>query len=456
LVVGVWVGNSDNEPMNHVPGSRGAAPIWNEIMEKALEGKPVELFEEPPGLHKVEVCAVSGLLPTEHCPNRVWEDFIEGTEPTAYCNVHQSFRINRETDKLATVYTPPELVEERVYEIYPPEAADWVRDEDIPQPPTEYDDVHGAGPVLGDVAVISPNPYAYIRGTVPISGNAKAPNFQLYRLEYGQGLNPSAWIQIGGDHSQPVDNGLLEVWDVSGLDGLYTLQLSVIDNQQNYRQTAIQVTVDNVLPQVDIVHPLDSALYLMEEDEYVNIKAEATDNVSMDRVEYYLDGNLFSTTTVAPYSQKWTISMSDTIPIPGRVITWTEVISVSEGLVSEQVITYTEAFTTAGIISDTWVMTYTQIYSGGMVIISTTSGYTESHLIHVIAYDTAGNEVESGKVRIWVAHKPEKEKEEEEEEEVESTALLWLYEEQKWLGGWPIWSTSPDRSDRWRGPPRGS
>ncbi len=429
LVVGVWVGNSDNEPMEHVPGSRGAAPIWNEVMERALEGEPVELFEEAPGLHKVEVCSVSGLLPTAHCPNTVWEDFIEGTEPTAYCNVHQSFRINRETGKLATVYTPPELVEERVYEIYPPEAADWVRDEEIPQPPTEYDAVHGAGPVLGDVAVISPNPYAYIRGTIPISGNAKAPDFQLYRLEYGQGLNPSAWIQIGGDHHQPVDNGLLEVWDVSGLDGLYTLQLSVIDNQQNYKQAAIQVTVDNVPPQVEVVHPLNGALYLMGEDEYVNVKAEAADNVSMDRVEYYLDGNLFSTTTVVPYSQKWTISMSDTIPIPGRIITWTEAISTSEGLTAEQVITYTEAFTTAGIISDTWVVTYTQTYSGGMVIISTTGGYTESHLIHVTAYDSAGNEVESGKVRIWVAHKPEKEKEEEEEEgeEVESTALLRPY-----------------------------
>ena len=36
--------------------------------------------------------------------------------------------INRETGFLATIFTPPELVEERVYEILPPEAADWVRE----------------------------------------------------------------------------------------------------------------------------------------------------------------------------------------------------------------------------------------------------------------------------------------------------------------------------------------
>ncbi len=36
IVTGVWVGNSGNEAMEHVPGSRGAAPIWHDLMEKVL------------------------------------------------------------------------------------------------------------------------------------------------------------------------------------------------------------------------------------------------------------------------------------------------------------------------------------------------------------------------------------------------------------------------------------
>jgi len=307
LVCGVWVGNADNQPMEEVPGVRGAAPIWHDFMEEALKDEPVKEFVRPPGFEEVEVCSVSGLLPTEHCPHTVKEIFIKGTAPTTYCNVHQVFRINRETGKLATIYTPPELVEERVYEIYPPEAADWVRENEIPQPPTQYDTAYGPSPTSGDVAITDPAPYAYVRGLVPIMGNARADSFQLYRLEYGQGINPSAWIQIGGDHHNQVWGGQLELWDASGLDGLYTLQLSVVKRDGSYQQAAIQVTVDNTPPTVKLIYPYDGAVYVMEEDEYVNIQAEAVDNYSMDRVEYYLDGELLGYSTVPPYNTKWNI-----------------------------------------------------------------------------------------------------------------------------------------------------
>jgi len=97
--VGVWAGNSDNEAMEHVPGSFGAAPIWQRIMQELHKGLPVEPFVRPPGFEEKVVCAVSGLLPTENCPNTVKEIFIQGTVPTAHCNVHQKFRVNRETGR---------------------------------------------------------------------------------------------------------------------------------------------------------------------------------------------------------------------------------------------------------------------------------------------------------------------------------------------------------------------
>lgn len=338
IVTGVWVGNSNNEPMEHAPGSTGAAPIWHDYMEEILASYPVEGFIEPPGLEHVVVDATSGLLPTEYSPSTVEEIFLPGTAPTTYDNVHQAFRIDPESGKLATVYCPS--VETRVYEIYPPEAADWVRENQIPQPPAEYCDFHGPGPATGDVAITGPRPYAYVHGQVPIEGNARGSKFRLYRLEYGEGLNPSSWVRIGGDHYNQVDHGLLEMWDASGLNGLYTLQLTVVRNDDSYEQASIQVTVDNTPPEVEITYPPDNALYVMEDDEWVSIQAEAQDNFSIDRVEFYLDDNLLSYDTVSPYNQKWTITMG--------------------------------------------------------------SALTETHTIHVVAFDGAGNRTESEKVKINV------------------------------------------------------
>jgi hypothetical protein len=73
-----------------------------------------------------------------------------------------------------------------------------------------------------------------------------------------------------------------------------------------------------------------------------------------------------------------------------------------------------------GVITES--LNYTQVFSGGMTIISNTLSYTETHFIHVVAYDAAGNSVESGKVQIFVVH--EEEEEEKEQGEAEPTAML--------------------------------
>jgi len=90
LVVGVWTGNADNEPMRDVSGIDGAAPVWHDFMEAALKGMPVREFEQPEGLVKVEVCAQTGQLPGDDCPHHVTELFIAGTEPTEIAPIANS------------------------------------------------------------------------------------------------------------------------------------------------------------------------------------------------------------------------------------------------------------------------------------------------------------------------------------------------------------------------------
>jgi 1A family penicillin-binding protein len=127
FVVGVWVGNADNEPMRHVTGVTGAAPIWHDVMEAALKGQPIHDFTRPEGLVETEVCAVSGQLPGPDCPHRVKEWFIIGTEPTDVCQIHQR-------------------IEDEVYTVLPPEAQEWAREHNVPQPPNTQNQTAYASP----------------------------------------------------------------------------------------------------------------------------------------------------------------------------------------------------------------------------------------------------------------------------------------------------------------------
>lgn len=83
MLVGVWVGNSNYQAMREVTGLTGAAPIWAEAMRSILQGHPDKAFAQPDGLVQLEVCALSGLLPTPACPHTQTEWFIDDTQPTA-------------------------------------------------------------------------------------------------------------------------------------------------------------------------------------------------------------------------------------------------------------------------------------------------------------------------------------------------------------------------------------
>ncbi|MCX8061661.1 MAG: penicillin-binding transpeptidase domain-containing protein, partial [Anaerolineales bacterium] len=80
LVVGVWVGNADYEPMIEVTGLSGAAPIWHEFMRAVLVNRPIENFTQPNGLVRQTICRA--INPQENiCLEWLSEWFIHGTEP---------------------------------------------------------------------------------------------------------------------------------------------------------------------------------------------------------------------------------------------------------------------------------------------------------------------------------------------------------------------------------------
>jgi membrane peptidoglycan carboxypeptidase len=309
IVTGVWVGNTDNSQMVDLPAIDGTAPIWHAIMEYAHRDLPVQTWERPPDIVEMTVCETSGLLPTAYCPTRQ-EIFRQGTEPVTYDTVYQPFSINKESGLLATVYTPAELVEEQVFMVLPPEAADWVREAGIPQPPTEYDTLL-APEAYGDVAITDPAPFSLVRGAITIHGNARDPNFQYYRLDYGEGLNPDSWTQIGQNSYTPRYNDELGIWDTRPLDGLYSLRLAIVQGNNALNEFIIQVTVDNIPPSIELGYPQEGQLYSFS-DEFVTMQPFVSDNISMDRVEFYVDEQLIATSTVAPFNERWIITEAGT------------------------------------------------------------------------------------------------------------------------------------------------
>ena len=77
FVVGVWVGNNDNSPMNPnlASGLSGAAPIWNQTMSSVLDKRDVEKFEMPSDI----------VIKTDKECGNITEFFVKGTVPARLC-----------------------------------------------------------------------------------------------------------------------------------------------------------------------------------------------------------------------------------------------------------------------------------------------------------------------------------------------------------------------------------
>lgn len=90
-VVGVWVGNNDNSPMNQAiaSGITGASPIWNKIMTYVLKDKPDEQPKKPDNVIALQIDTLAGGLPHGGQATRS-EYFVKGTEPTAESPVYKS------------------------------------------------------------------------------------------------------------------------------------------------------------------------------------------------------------------------------------------------------------------------------------------------------------------------------------------------------------------------------
>ena len=247
-VVAVWTGAREATTLSPPlqGGQRGITPriptaLWSALMQIASRDLPPEGWPVPTDVSAINVCDPSGMLPTPDCPNLVSEVFLNGNEPIQPDNMYRKYAVNRETGYLATVFTLPQLIEERVYFVVPSDARSWAESAGLEIPPATYDVIQSPQ-VNPDANITSPELFAEVSGEVRIAGTAAGEDFISYRVLVGEGLNPQEWIQVV-EGNEPVNKGRLAEWNTNDLSGLYAVQLQVVRSDQRVDSAIIQVTV---------------------------------------------------------------------------------------------------------------------------------------------------------------------------------------------------------------------
>ena len=305
-VVGVWIGAQEGGSLSGVHALNGSAPIWHALMRYASRDLPAEPWPAPAEVTEVDVCDPSGFLPTPYCPRVVREVFLVGTEPTHPDALYRPFRINQETGRLATFFTPLDQVEERVYFVPPPEAEAWAQAAGLlKRPPGEYDRIQLPSGGDPEVNLSAPGFFDVVSGEVEVRGSAEGEGFASYSLHAGEGLDPRAWLQVGQTQHVPVRGGLLGRWDTAGLNSVYILRLTVVREDGSVAIAAVPLTVDNRAPEVEVVLPPQGAIFAAPADNEVPIQVEASDETALARVVIFVDGRAVATRTGTPWSVRW-------------------------------------------------------------------------------------------------------------------------------------------------------
>ena len=308
LVVGAWVGvpepvlNSSEGGDQALQG--GAISLWHAIIQYASRDLDYQPWTIPAGLSTIQVCDPSGMLPTSDCPNVVDEIFLPGNEPVQTDRLYQKIEIDRVSERLATIFTPPDMVTERVFFIAPPQATEWARQAGLQTPPEVYDAIPLELPEWPEAAITSPQSFEIVGGKLSIQGTASGDAFDSYRIQVGKGLYPQTWLQVGQDAIQPVTDGNLASWDTSDLNGLYALQLLVVRQDKSAQRATIMVTVDNHPPDVQIDYPTQG-MEITSSGSVIVLRALAEDELGLANVSFYLDNRLLASIKQPPYAISW-------------------------------------------------------------------------------------------------------------------------------------------------------
>jgi 1A family penicillin-binding protein len=235
LVTGVWVGNNNNEKMNRAPGATVAAPIWNKFMKAALENKPIENFTEP------EKITIS-------------KPILNGDFGG------KSYKIDKISGKLATEWTPPNLIEER-----------------------EYLEAHN---ILYYIDKNNP------AGEIPLNpeNDIQFANWEMAVLDWAN--KPFCFK---------------EKRQIEGTDNFTEIEKCVIFNEEPPIEYDDIHTIEN-RPRINITSPENSEPY--SSGDILRIMVDIESGYTISQADFFFDGKLIGGDTLMPYNFNYTIPIN--------------------------------------------------------------------------------------------------------------------------------------------------
>jgi penicillin-binding protein 1C len=212
----VWTGNVDNKPSAELVGSEAAGPLLFDVLEGLASRAPAAPAAPPDDLVDVEICAYSGHVAGDACPERIRARAPVHAVPTAPCPYHQAYEVDRATGRavLPGCRKPGHDYDRKTFVVLPSSITAWLsaRHRAVPEAPV-FDD--GCAAELTDAAPVMMTPgegqvVTLIPGVpeshqlVPLSASTRAAHLHWFVDGALVGSAPSDqrvyWTPVAGKH----------------------------------------------------------------------------------------------------------------------------------------------------------------------------------------------------------------------------------------------------------------
>ena len=162
-LIGVWVWNADNSSMRDTSGVTWAWPIFREVVLALKKNYWAGEFTKPEWIIELDICRLSGKLPTKYCTDIISEHFIKWTEPKQYDDIFIEKKIDIRNNLLGDD-CKDEFIKKEVFAIFPLELRKWARENGWKQIPDDFSPLceRGKNNVINEIEVleiIKPNDF---------------------------------------------------------------------------------------------------------------------------------------------------------------------------------------------------------------------------------------------------------------------------------------------------------
>jgi membrane peptidoglycan carboxypeptidase len=268
LATGVWVGNADYTPMINTSGTTGAAPIWSQFMQFAVpivspNNTPTP-FSIPAGITEKIVCAVSGAEPSNWCRGGQRSEFFASDQPPlpASQDLLRQTKIDTWTGLIAGDACPDFTKEDLAMNVKDEwgrkwlrtaDGRNWLEANDMPNNPFFAPDRECSAddprPILQftnlkDNDVIA-DPTIIVKGII----NVTKGNITGWRLEVGNGVNPSDWTLLAQGNNKIESSGDIFTWNLKDLpNDRITLRIYLTNGEEFYAEKRVTLTLNLPTP----------------------------------------------------------------------------------------------------------------------------------------------------------------------------------------------------------------